>query len=661
MNKVVLFAFGILSCTALAQQTSNQLLNEINIIQSPDAIFKTQADAVVLNEEGVVEYEFHEESGFKLKQTVKRSVLIQTKDGISHASLQIPFYFGRFAKEEVVIESYKIYRIVNGKEEVVVIDKAINTKVEEDFYLKEIKVNDIQVGDRIEYTYTKVIDNIDTIPVWYFQENIPKLKSSYTVKIPDNLTYLITTTGNLSLNEKKEVTQDARNLSSSRWGTSYRFKEAILQYSAVNIPAFQYEPFMDSSQNNVSSIRFDLIQFQYPMSSSVVIPHEPAAVAKEIYKGRNFGSELRLDSYWIKQLKDFPVVDGSELEKAAQMIAFVQSKIKWNQQYGYWAEKGVKKAMNQGVGNGADINLALIGALRAVGIYAEPIVLSTQSNGKAPLLFSRFMNHVIVGFKIENQLYMVDGILPNAELNVLPFEDLNGTGWMITEEFAVTKIDLTPKQLSFKQEEFSLQLDESGHVAGQLNSTLTSYEALAFQTRYGESPLNRSRGDIEARSPQLFLNDGKITPKQGEVELAFQVRKFNFATIEEEGKTMRFNPLALYRDKENPFVSATRQSDVYFMYPFMDMYKVTIQLPAGYKVKQLANSGILTNKTIGMNMTYEVKELDANQLQIAYTLRVTNTVVPKEYYNELRAFYLEMNSKMNQSIVLEKINEAVKK
>jgi len=561
MNKVVLFAFGILSCTALAQQTSNQLLNEINIIQSPDAIFKTQADAVVLNEEGVVEFEFHEESGFKLKQTVKRSVLIQTKDGISQASLQIPFYFGRFAKEEVVIESYKIYRTVNGKEEVVVIDKAKNTKVEEDFYLKEIKVNDIQVGDRIEYTYTKVIDNIDTIPVWYFQEDIPKLKSSYTVKIPDNLTYLITTTGDLSLNEKKEVT----------------------------------------------------------------------------------------------------VVDGSEQEKAAQMIAFVQSKIKWNQQYGYWAEKGVKKAIKQGVGNGADINLALIGALRAVGIYAEPIVLSTQSNGKAPLLFSRFINHVIVGFKIENQLYVIDGVMPNAELNVLPFEDLNGSGWMITDEFAVIKIELTPKQLSFKQEEFSLQLDESGHVSGQMNSTLTRYEALAFQTRYGESPLNRSRGDIEARSSQLFLSNGEITPKQGEVNLAFQVRKFNFATLEEEGKTMKFNPLVLYRDKENPFVSETRQSDVYFMYPFMDMYKVTIQLPAGYQVKQLASSGILTNKTIGMNMTYEVKELTAHQLQIAYTLRVTNTVVPKEYYNELRTFYLEMNSKMNQLIVLEKINEGVKK
>ena len=661
MNKVVLFAFGLLSCTTLAQQTSDKLSKDIDVKMTANAVTQSQSSAVVLNEEGVVEYEFNEESGFVINQKVTRAILIQTKDGIRYASLQIPFYFGRYGKEEVAVDYYKIYRQINGKEEVVIIDKATNTKVEQEFYLKEIKVNDIREGDRIEYSYTKKIDNIDVIPTWYFQEDIPKLKSSYIVKIPDNLTYLISSTGNIRLNEKKEVTESARNLSSARWGTSYRFKEAILQYSATHIPAFQQEPFMDNAQNNISSIRFDLIQFQYPMSASVVIPHEPSAVAKEIYRNRNFGSELRLDSYWTKIVKDFPRVEGNEQEKARQMIAFVQSKIKWNQQYGYWGEKGVKKAMNQGEGNGADINLALIGALRAVGIQAEPIVLSTQSNGKASLLFSRFINHVIVGLKLDHVLYVVDGTMPQAVLNVLPFEDLNGEGWMITDQYAVTKVDLTPKQISFKQEEFTVQLEESGQATGQLHMTLTRYEALDFQSRYGESPLNRARAAIEARSAQLFLSEGKVMQKPGEVEVSFHVRKFNFATLEEKGQIMKFNPLEFYRDKENPFVSESRQSDVHFMYPFMDMYKITVQLPTGYKVKQLAKSGVLTSKATGLNMTYEVKELDANQLQIGYTLRVTNPIIAKEYYSELQGFYLEMNKRMDQFIVLEKTKEAEKK
>ncbi|WP_410879774.1 DUF3857 domain-containing protein [Myroides sp. DW712] len=660
MNKVVLIAFGILSCTAIAQQQSNVVSNTVTVAFLRNEKVLPQADAVILNEEGMVEYEFDEESGFKIIQNVKRSVLIVNKDGISHASLQIPFYFGRLAKEEVAIEYYKIYRITNGNEQLIAIEEAANTKVEEDFYLKEIKVDDIQAGDRIEYSYTKKIPTIDAIPTWYFQDQIPKLKSSYTVKIPDNLTYLISTTGSLPLHETKEVTQESRNLSSSRWGTSYRFKEAILQYSATNIPALEEEPFMDYA-SSTSSIRFDLIQFQYPMSPSVVIPHEPTAVAKEVYKSRNVGSELRLDSYWIKQLKNFPLVDGSEQEKAEQVIAFVQNKIRWNKQYGYFAEKGVKRAMNQGEGNGADINLAIIGALGAVGIQAEPIVLSTQSNGPAPLLFSRFINHLIVGFNADNQFYVVDGTMPQAMLNVLPFNDLNGEGWMISDQYAVTKVELTPKQISFKQEEFQLQLEESGQVTGQMNSTLTRYEALNFHTKFGEDPHNKSRAIIEARSPQLFLTEERITPKKGEVELAYQLLKFNFATRDEQEKTLTFNPMEFYRDKENPFVSETRHTDINFIYPFMDIYKVTIQLPAGYRVKQLPASSVLTGRAIGMNMTYETKILDSNHVQIGFTLRVTNPVVGKEYYGELRSFYDDMSEKMNEFIVLEQLNKEEKK
>jgi len=659
MNKVVLVVFGILSYTAVAQQGSNVLLNKAEIIHLQREKDLPKADAVVLNEEGLIEYEFDEEFGFRIKQKVKRSTVIQTKDGISYATLQIPFYFGRFTKEEVVIEYYKIYRTVQGREEVIEINEATNTKVDEDFYLKEIKVNTIQAGDRIEYSYTKKIDNIDAIPTWYFQDNIPKLKSSYTVRIPDNLTYLISTTGQLPIKEVKEVTQEARNLASSRWGTSHRFREAILQYSAVNIPAIEYEPFMDYASTS-SSIRFDLIQFQYPLSPSVVIPHEPATVAKEIYKSRYFGSELRLDSYWIKQLKNFPLVDGSEQEKASQMIAFVQSKIKWNQRYGYSGENGVKRAMNQGEGNGADINLAIIGALGAVGIQAEPIVLSTQSNGPAPLLFARFVNHLIVGFKADNQFFVVDGIMPNAVVNVLPFEDLNGEGWMITDQYAVTKVELTPKQMSFKQEEFQLQLDESGQVTGEMNSILTRYEALNFYAKFGDNPRGENRTTIEARSPQLFLTEGQITPKKGEVELVYQLRKFNFARLDEHTKTMTFNPMEFYQDKENPFVSETRQSDIHFVYPFMDSYKVTIELPKGYQVKQLPSNSVVTAKVIGM-MTYEVKALDLNQVQIGYTLRVTNPVVAKKYYSELRSFYADVSKKMNELIVLEQVNELEKK
>lgn len=662
MKKVVLITLGIFSCNCFAQQVANATADQVqttSLTQVHNEALFSKADALVLNEEGVVEYEFSEDSGFAILQKVKRLILINSQEGISQASLLVPFYANRYTKEEVEIESYKIYRVTQGKEEVIEVELATNRKVDEGFYIKEIIVNDVRVGDRIEYSYIKKIDNIDVIPTWYFQEDLPKLQSSYTVKIPDNLTYLITKTGALNVRETKEVTETARDLNRSKWGTSYRFKEAILRFTAKEIPAFQPEPFSANAQQNISSIRFDLIQFQYPMSPSVVIPHEPAAVAKEIYKDRSFGSELKQEKFWSKTLENIDLEGVKAVEKAEKVIAYVQQHIKWDQHYAYWADKGVKKAMSQGEGNSADINLALVGALRAAGFLAEPIVLSTLSNGKAPILFTRFMNHVIVGFQIESQFYVVDGTMEDAVLNVLPFEDLNGDGWMITNQFEVTKVDLTPKQLSFKQEEFQLILDASGNATGTMKSLLTRYEALAFKTKYGrESTLNRSREAIEARSSQFFLSQGEIkaTPTK-DIDLQFQVRKFNFATKDPQNKTLTFNPMEFYRDKANPFEHPVRETDIHLSYPFVDMYKLVVQLPDGYQLKHYPTDEVFTSQKTGANMIYEVKVLEGNQLQIGLSLRMQKTDISKEDYKELRLLYLALQQRIKESpVVLEKVN-----
>ncbi|MBB1138438.1 DUF3857 domain-containing protein [Myroides sp. WP-1] len=657
MNKIVFVVLGIFSLSTYAQDAPNQRLSNVQREEPQEVLQLNKADAVVLNEEGIIEYQFSEEEGFSILLKVKRLIQINSKEGISHASLLVPFYSNRYTREEVEVESYEIHRTANGKEEVIAVNTASNRLIDDGFYLKEIIVNDIRIGDVIAYSYVKKIDNIDVIPTWYFQEDIPKLKSSYTVRIPDNLTYLITNTGGIKVKETKEVTETTRDLTKNKWGTSYRFKEAILKFEAKEVPAFVYEPFMDNIKNAKSGIRFDLIQFQYPMSPSVVVPHEPVAVAKELNKDRNFGGELRQEKYWNKLIAELNLDGLNQQEKAEQIVSFIHSKIKWNQQYGYWTEQGVKKAMAQGKGNSGDINIALIGALRAAGFVAEPIVLSTQSNGKAPILFARFLNQVIVGLQIDNQFFVVDGTMDQPILNVLPFEDLNEDGWMITEQNEVSKVDLIPKQFSFKQEEFAVNLKEDGNAEGSMKSTRTRYEAAAFRARYGESMLNRSRSDIEARSNQFFLSQGEIKPlKNGDIEMQYQVRKFNFATKNPQSGELTFNPMELYAEKQNPFNERTRQSDIHLLYPSMDMYKIVVQLPEGYQVKNYPTDEVFTSEKTGAKLIYEVKLLDGNKIQVGMSLRLQKTVIAKEDYLEFRQLYKIVQQRINEMhIVIEKV------
>ena len=53
----------------------------------------------------------------------------------------------------------------------------------------------------------------------------------------------------------------------------------------------------------------------------------------------------------------------------------------WNGMYGYTSDEGVKKAYDLKTGNIADINLILVGMLRAANLKANPVLISTRSNG----------------------------------------------------------------------------------------------------------------------------------------------------------------------------------------------------------------------------------------------------------------------------------------
>jgi hypothetical protein len=56
--------------------------------------------------------------------------------------------------------------------------------------------------------------------------------------------------------------------------------------------------------------------------------------------------------------------DLSQLEKLDVIFKFVQQKMNWNNQFGYYVDKGIKKAYVEKTGNTAEINFILIRMLK---------------------------------------------------------------------------------------------------------------------------------------------------------------------------------------------------------------------------------------------------------------------------------------------------------
>ena len=80
----------------------------------------------------------------------------------------------------------------------------------------------------------------------------------------------------------------------------------------------------------------------------------------------------------------------------------------WNERNGYSCQLGVKKAYQDKTGNVADVNLMLISMLRYAGLDANPILISTRSNGIALYPSRSAFNYVIAGIEVENQIILLD-------------------------------------------------------------------------------------------------------------------------------------------------------------------------------------------------------------------------------------------------------------
>jgi len=67
----------------------------------------------------------------------------------------------------------------------------------------------------------------------------------------------------------------------------------------------------------------------------------------------------------------------------------VQGRMNWDNKYGVYTDKGVKKAYESRTGNIAEINFILINMLNGAGIQANPVLVSTLDNGVPVFLVER--------------------------------------------------------------------------------------------------------------------------------------------------------------------------------------------------------------------------------------------------------------------------------
>lgn len=630
----------------------------------------SSAAAAVLFQKGEARIEYSQNEGYKLITVVKTKIKIYKKEGYDYANFARRYYVHNNMKEVLNFSKAYTYNLVDGKVEKTKLksEGEFDEKLNKFWNRKKISMPNVKEGSIIEFEYTLSSGALETLDEWEFQKSIPVNYSEYVTYVPEYFTYnpnlkgiilpKITTektTQFIVITSREKTTNNTDAYRTSVSDDKIQFTETKTNHILNNIPAMKDESYVNNIKNYSTSISYELSSLQFPNQEYKSFATDWETVTKKIYESEDFGPELNKTGYFEDDLKGLLAGLTTQEEKIAAIFNFVKSKVKWNDYYGYNCDGGVKKAYREGSGNVAEINLMLTAMLRYAGIDANPVLISTRSNGIAVFPNRTAYNYVISAVEVQNDVILLDATSKHAYPNVLPTRDLNWVGRMIRKDGTSASVDLMPKMISKDVLSIIATINKDGSIEGKLKEQYSDYHAFNFRVDHSDLSNDTQLERIEKKYKGLEIDGYEISNK---LELDKAVAEsYNFKhtnNIEIIGDKMYFTPLLFFALSENPFKQDVREYPVDFSFPSQERYIVNITIPEGYAVETLPKSVSIPMSENTAGLKYMVANTD-NKIQLSMTLDVNSAIVAAEYYDELKAFFAEVVKKQTEKIVLRKI------
>nr|WP_314838367.1 DUF3857 domain-containing protein [uncultured Flavobacterium sp.] len=626
------------------------------------------AAAAILFEKGVVSFEYSQSEGFKMITEVTTRIKIYKKEGYEWATKAIGYYIGSNSKDALSFSDVVSYNLVDGKIEKIKLksDGLFDEKVNKYWNQKKITFPNVKEGSILEYKYTLRSFRFSELTEWSFQSSIPVNHSEFRTLIPEYFVYNPNLKGSMTPKMTKENTRKSLSYfyrptteprESSIVSTTQEkldFIENSTTYLAVNLPAMKQEAYVNNISNYTTSVSHELSVVNFPNQPMKILSTDWASVTKTIYDYDYFGPELNKTGYFEEDLKG--ILDGlaTPEEKVEAIFDHIKKSVKWNGYYGYSCNDGVKKAYKDKTGNVAEINLMLTAMLRHANLNANPVLVSTRSNGISFFPNRTAFNYVIAAVELADRVLLLDATESYSSPNVLPLRVLNWEGRLIRKDATSTAIDLMPKKSSIDAVNLKYTFTPDGTVTGKLSRKRTDYNAMIF------------RNNTETIKEDVYLEKYENDNKKIEVAEYERVidKNLNGPVIENitfKGGNLSevingsiyINPMLFFSIEQNPFKQETRDYPVDYGYPTVDKYNVIIDIPEGYVVDTMPAS-IVLNMDDNLGQFKFLINKTENAVQLAITFQINAPIIGTDYYEALKSFYQRMIEKQNEKIVFKK-------
>lgn len=625
------------------------------------------APAVILCDYGTSKFDFSETHGFRLAFKRTTRIKILNEEGLEYGDFKISLYRNRADKEAVGHIKGLTYNLIDGK-----IDKSKLTSdlkhVEEfsdniTYHVVSFPV--VKVGSVVEIEYTIYSPFLFNLQDWFFQYDIPALHSEYRVEIPEYFNYKKKFKGYvaLSTSEKELGSGTLRIKTSSNQGYGGRTSSEMqtINYTAEknrwiaqNVPAFVKEPYLNSVDNYITKIEFELESHQFPGSMLKNYTKSWEAINKELLTDDNFGADLE-KKYYKQIIEEIHIKDTSPEKIIYTVLKYMQDNYEWNLKNRIFTDEFMQYSLKNGEGNSADINIMLVGLLRELGFKSNPVIISTRSHGiiqpGSPMLSD--FNFVIAEVEVNDNKYLLDATDNESSINILPVRCLNDKGRIISERNSGwVELKGNSGRIVTKNSNYTIDEDILKGTSVSKKSGYGAYFLLKSMNKFSttEDYIN----DIQKNNANLSISDYNykiVDSINYNISESYNCEIKN--SITSAGNLLYFNPILNSGVQDNPFKLKERKYPVDFPYPESTVIINTFTIPEGYVIEELPEPLKIALPENGGYYLYNIKQIQ-NKLQLISKLILKKTEFIGEEYAQLFQFYEMMVEKNNSQVILKK-------
>lgn len=669
MKIKLIFLLLLVQLTVNAKEIKFGKVSKEEVAETQHSIYP-EANAAILYKNEWVHYEYQYDTGWNLIREVHYRIKIYNKEGFDWATLQVPLYTGRDGREDIYgIKGYT-FNIDNGK----LVSKKLKREsvFEENVNKYQNKVSiampEVKEGSVLDIEYIIMSPLFWYIDEFKFQYDIPIDQAEARVEIPEYFIFKQYSRGfhsiefnqsrkNRSINVSYRSSDEIGRLGkTSRKNGTLSFVENIYTMRVANVPPLLDEKYTSNIDNYMASMSFELASTRFPDQPYKNYSLTWEDVAKFIYNYDDFGGELSKYGYFDDDIDQLISDLSSDWEKAMAIFQYVKSKMTWDNYTGVTcSSQGVRKAYKEGKGNVAEINLMLTAMFKYAGLDANPVLVSTRSNGIPLFPTSDGFNYVISGLKIQNDLVLFDATEKNAFPDILPIRALNWIGRLVREDGSSSQVDLVPKTKSIDAVTMSVELNDDGSIQGKYRQQYSANHAFLFRNDYNGKSRDSYLDDLEKRYGDIEISEFNL---QNVEDLSKPiVQSFAFvkeAAYEEISGKLYLSPMFHLATRTNPFKTEKREFPIDYGYPWKDMYIINIKIPEGYAVESVPEPiAVALPEKIG-NFKYNVSVVN-NMISARIEVQLNSPVVSPNYYLDLKEFYNLIIKKESEKVILTKL------